>query len=93
MKKLFLMSLLVLSGCKTGQYIEGTNLSLGFLVPTSEGLVGLQICEYINGVKVNIKSNSVPFSVTRTHSSTNSYFGIVNTAESSKTEIKVDEGK
>ena len=79
---------LVASGCKANNsYREGTNLLLGVYVPTSDGLVGLNVVDYLNGAEVHVSSN-MPFRVSRTHAATNSYFGVVHTCEGTVTVIE-----
>lgn len=85
--------LLMMFGCKQQNiYTEGTNLMIGIYVPTAEGLIGLQAIDYLSGVKVSTQTN-LPFSVKREFCSSNSYFGVVHTAERVKTKIEVDHPK
>lgn len=74
-------------GCKAQNvYTEGTNLMLGLYVPTTEGLVGLQVVDYLSGVKVATQTN-MPFCVEREFCSSNSYFGVVETFERVNTKV------
>lgn len=89
-KKIFclLIAVLLVAGCKNQSYKEGTSVTMGLYVPTAEGLVGLQFLEYLNGCVVSVNTN-YPFKVQRIASSTNTYFGIVTTSESSNTKIEL----
>lgn len=75
-------------GCSTQpKYIDGSDLAVGVYVPAADNLVGIQVLHYLNGVKVQTSSNQ-PFKVERQYSSTNSYFGIINTSENSNTKVE-----
>ena len=79
-------------GCSTNpKYIDGSDLAVGVYVPMSDNLVGIQVLHYLNGVNVQTSSNQ-PFKVERKYSSTNSYFGIINTVENSDTKVEVKTG-
>ena len=46
----------------------------------------------MNGVSVAVKTNT-PFSIEREYACTNSYFGIINVQERTKTKIEVETKK
>lgn len=88
MKKLALVALLAVAGCKTGpRYVDGQMLQLGLYVPTSDGLVGLQVMNWLSGVEVTSTTN-MPFRIERDYSATNSYLGVVNINEHVHTSIE-----
>lgn len=90
MRAAAVLAFLALAGCRSpNSYREGTNLLLGMYVPTSEGLVGLNVLDYLNGCEVHSVSN-MPLRVTRTHTATNCYFGVVSTSENTVTEIRAE---
>lgn len=84
----FIFAIALVAGCKYGNYVEGTSTSLGLYIPTTDGIFGVQVLEYLNGVKVTTATNQ-PFKITRTHYATNNYFGVVKTIENTKTEVEV----
>lgn len=81
---------IALCGCSTGQrYVEGTNLSLGALLPIDGQLMGIEVVNYLNGCSVRTISNQA-FNVSRTYCSTNSWgWGLLTTVEGSDTKIQV----
>ena len=88
-KKMIVLLAVVLLGCTTKQtYVEGTATSLGVYLPYEGQLFGAEVVSYINGLKATFASN-VSWKVERTHSATNSYFGMVRTIESTNTKIEV----
>jgi hypothetical protein len=88
-RKLFLAVLLLLAGCKSQRYVEGTHLALGAYVPWENGLYGIEIVQYLNGAVLTTSTNT-PCTFSRTYSSTNSYFwGMVETRETTSSELTV----
>ena len=76
-------------GCTSNlRYCEGTSTQIGIYVPISGQIYGLQCLNYLNGCVVNANSNQT-MTVEREFSSTNSYFGCIQTIEWSKTKIDV----
>ena len=79
MKKLLSISLLLLaSGCvsATGvrnDYIEGTSVVVGLLVPYNGSLVGIQAFTYLSGKRY--RSADTNLQIRTSHSLTNSAFG------------------
>lgn len=90
---LFLLSLIVV-GCISKKYddiyIDGTSTSLGLYIPYDGTLYGLQVCQYVSGTTMMMRSNSIPIRIERETSSTNSYFGIIKTNDKSKTKIEIN---
>ena len=79
-------------GCSTNpRYIDGSDVAVGVNIRMCDNIVGIQVLHYLNGVKVQTSSNQ-PFKVERQYSSTNSYFGIINTVENSDTKVEVKTG-
>lgn len=92
MKRLMMVFLMMMVGCITkdgGTYVEGTETAVGLFVPYNGTIYGIQALHYLNGTIINAKSNCPPMKITRTHNSTNSYFGVVRTVENTKTEIEI----
>ena len=80
----------LLIGCTSPlSYQEGTMTSAGVYVPTDTSLVGVQVLQYLNGCSVKTSSNC-NFRVRREYNATNSYFGVINITERTKTEVEVD---
>jgi hypothetical protein len=84
-----ILTVLCLAGCTTRtSYTDGTSTALGLYVPVEGQIYGCQLVSYLSGCKVSCASNNT-LHVSRTYSATNSYFGIVTTVESSKTDVDV----
>ena len=79
MKKMLIMSLLLLaSGCVSttevrNDYIEGTSVVVGLLVPYNGSLVGIQAFTYLSGKRY--RSADTNLQIQTSHSFTNSVFG------------------
>lgn len=69
--------------------VDGTQTRIGILIPTSETtLYGFNLLSYTSGVIAETLTNQ-PMKVEREYCSSNSYFGVISTAESSKTTVEV----
>lgn len=80
---------MIFAGCTTTPtYVEGTTTSLGTYIPYDGSVYGLEIVQYLSGIKVRACTNQ-SLTVEREFSSTNSYFGIVHTREWSKSKATV----
>lgn len=89
MKKLIAMTMLLLVGCTSNpRYVEGTMTQIGLYIPVSGQIYGLQCLNYLNGCSIQAQTNQT-MTVERTFSSTNSYFGCIETVESSWTKVEV----
>ena len=89
----YLLSLLVLCGLLVGcssrpRYVEGTMTQIGLYIPVESSIYGLQCLNYLNGCSVTASSNQT-LTVQRESTSTNSYFGVIQTVEHSKTKVDV----
>ena len=79
MKKLLSISLLLLAlGCVSttevrNDYIEGTSVVVGLLVPYNGSLVGIQAFTYLSGKRY--RSADTNLQIQTSHSFTNSVFG------------------
>ena len=79
MKKFLTIALLMLSlGCVSrtevrNEYIEGTSIVVGLLVPYNGSLVGIQAFTYLSGKRY--KSADTNLQIQTTHSLTNSALG------------------
>ena len=79
MKKFLAIALLLLSlGCVSrtevrNDYIEGTSIVVGLLVPYNGSLVGIQAFTYLSGKR--FKSADTNLQIQTTHSLTNSALG------------------
>lgn len=79
---------MILCGClsKSTLYTEGTKTIVGAYIPYDGQIMGCQIVSCLSGVTFSTTNGNV--SITREHSSTNSYlWGMVETVEFGKTEI------
>ena len=91
MKKLLTIALLLLSlGCVSrtevrNDYIEGTSVVVGLLVPYNGSLVGIQAFTYLSGKRY--KSADTNLQIQTSHTLTNSVFGY-KTVDCQKTDIK-----
>ena len=84
-----LASAILCCGCASStRYCEGTGTQIGLYIPVSGQIYGLQCLNYMNGCVVNADSNHT-MTVERQFSSTNSYFGCIETVEWSKTKVDV----
>lgn len=76
-------------GCVSQErVIDGTQTRIGLLVPVQEQIYGFNLLSYTSGTAVETLTNQ-PVRVEREYCSSNSYFGVVGTTESSKTVIEV----
>ena len=84
------LAVLAVAGCSTKTvYTEGSNLTVGIYSPVEGQVYGLDVLNYLSGVKVSTPSN-MALVVDRTYSQTNSYFwGAIEIRESGKTRIDV----
>lgn len=90
MKKLLVLGVLLLAGCRTSStYVEGNSLALGIYVPSSGQLYGVQALSWLSGCRVDVPTNG-NFRISREFSSSNDYFGIVRIREKTRTEIGSD---
>lgn len=64
-------------------------MQLGAYIPVDGSLFGVEVVNYLSGCAVRTSTNQ-SFSVEREYASTNSYFGIVNTSEKTKTKVEVN---
>lgn len=92
MRRLFgIMALsLLLVGCTSqGRYVEGSHISLGLLWPTDTQVYGVNLLDWLSGITVRCPTNQT-MTIEREFSVTNSYFGVVNTRETTRTRITTD---
>lgn len=77
-------------GCVSQErVVDGTQTRIGLLVPVSESQIyGFNLLSYTSGTAVDTLTNQ-PVRVEREYCSSNSYFGVIGTTESSKTVIEV----
>lgn len=68
-------------------YTEGTSLSLGVRLPVDDGY-NCEVVSYLSGVRVKATTNRT-VSITRVHTSSNNWLGIVHTVEGSSTKVKL----
>lgn len=74
-------------GCTSHQsYLEGTSTTIGVLVPWNGSIYGAEVLSHMSGTRVTVSTNN-QFHVNREFSASNSYFGVVHTTESSKTQV------
>lgn len=75
----------VVSGCaySGGKVVEGTDLAAGISVPTTDGIVNLNVLNYLSGFMLGVYGKSI-FKVKYTVDENNTYLGIV-TIKSKKT--------
>lgn len=88
MKKLLVLGVLLLAGCRTSStYVEGNSLALGIYVPSSGQLYGVQALSWLSGCRVDVPTNQA-FAISRDFSSSNDYFGFVHIRETTRTKIE-----
>lgn len=88
--RIVILSLLLLAGCTTGTtYVEGTSLAVGAYLPVEGSLYGCEIASYLSGCRVSATTNRTVF-ITRTATSSNSWFGVIHSSTESKTSVKVE---
>lgn len=76
-------------GCVSRErVVDGTQTRIGILIPTSETVYGFNLLSYTSGVMAETLTNQ-PVRVEREYCSSNSYFGVISTAESSKAVVEV----
>ena len=92
MKKFFsyVLIMLIAFGCVStanvrNDYIEGTSIVVGLLVPYNGNLVGIQAFTYLSGKRY--KSADTNLQIKTSHTFTNSVFGC-KTVDCQKTDIK-----
>ena len=80
-----------LSGCvyKGAKVTEGTDLAVGFTVPSSEGVLQMDALNYLTGFRLGVAENA-RLKVKYTCSETNSYFGIISTCVAKTIDAKVE---
>lgn len=89
MRTLVILIALALVGCTTRtKYVEGTMTQVGLYIPVESSIYGLQCLNYLNGCSITASSNQT-LTVERSFASTNSYFGVITTIESSRTKAEV----
>lgn len=88
-KAITAVALLLLSGCVHNgvKITEGTDLTIGITVPGTEGVLQLQVLNYLSGFSVYAESG-VAVEVDYTMSATNSYFGVVKTEQAKSVRSK-----
>ena len=83
------LALALAVGCASQErVVDGTQTRIGILVPTSETVYGFNLLSYTSGVMAETLTNQ-PVRVEREYCSSNSYFGVISTAESSKAVVEV----
>lgn len=93
MKTIFTIMLsVVLLGClgclsTHPSFVEGTVTEVGIYAPVEGQIIGMEVLNYVNGVKISLPTN-MPYEISRKHSATNNYFGVVKTSEYSETKVK-----
>lgn len=90
MKRLLLVALLLLAGCKSNnKYVEGTSVQLGAYIPWESNLYGVELVSYVNGCVLKTSSN-MTFKIERTYNATNEYlWGAVKTQERTDSTVEV----
>jgi len=78
-------------GCvyKGGKITEGTDLSVGINVPTTDGALQLQVLNYLSGFRLGVAENA-KLTMKYTVSETNSYLGCISTCVSKTVDATVE---
>lgn len=87
----FVVGFVILCACgctSRPRYVEGTMTQIGLYLPVESSIYGVQVLNYLNGCSITATSNQT-LTVEREFSSTNSYFGVITTVESSKTKAEI----
>ena len=84
-----LLSLLLIGGCATRTtYVEGTSLAVGAYIPLEGSMYGCEIASYLSGCRVTAQTNRT-VAITRSATSSNSWFGVVHSVSGSDTSVTV----
>lgn len=85
MRRVLITSLICLicsicSGClyKGVKVVEGTDLAIGLNIPSTDGVLQLQLLNYLSGFRLGVAENC-RLKLEYITSYTNSYFGVVTT--------------
>ena len=84
-------ALALCTGCvyKGAKVTEGTDLAVGFTVPSSEGVLQMDALNYLTGFRLGVAENA-RLKVKYTCAETNSYFGIISTCTAKTIDAKVE---
>ena len=84
-----ILCLLLLCGCTTRTtYVEGTSLAVGAYIPLEGSLYGCEVASYLSGCRVSVPTNRT-VAISRTSTSSNSWFGVVHSVSGSDTSVTV----
>lgn len=75
------LALFMGAGCvayKGAKVVEGTDLAVGFNIPSSEGALQFQLLNYLSGFRLGIEQGA-GLDMSYTCDSTTTYFGVVDT--------------
>lgn len=95
MKRLFAIvavaALALCTGCvyKGAKVTEGTDLAVGFTVPGSEGVLQMDVLNYLTGFRLGVAENA-RLKVKYTCAETNSYLGVITTCTAKTIDAKVE---
>lgn len=89
-----LCSIFLFMGCMTRMtYTEGLSVSAGVYIPSEGQTYGLQLCNYVSGVRLATSTNA-NLKINRSANVNNSFlFGLISNSETNKTEITVQKEK
>jgi len=79
------------SGCiyRGAKVTEGTDLAIGLNIPCSEGMLQLQVLNYLSGFRVGVDRNA-NLTVRYYMTESNDYFGVVHTRVQKKAFVKIE---
>lgn len=87
--RVLLLSAVLLAGCTTRTtYTEGTSLAVGAYLPVEGSLYGCELASCLSGCRVTTPTNRTVF-ITRTSTSSNSWFGVVHSSTATDTTVEV----
>lgn len=87
--RMVVLSLLLVAGCASrSTFTEGTSLAVGAYLPVEGSLYGCEIASYLSGCRVTAPTNRTVF-ITRTSTSSNSWFGVVHSSTATDTTVEV----
>jgi len=81
----------LLAGCiyRGGKVVEGTDLSVGFTVPGTDGAVQMDALNWLSGFRLGVAENAA-FKVKYTVAETNDYFGVIHIRSHKTIDAKVE---
>ena len=72
-------------------YVEGLSIQAGVYLPVEGGnTYGLQLCQYVSGIKLSTSTNTNLKIVRSANVNNNFLFGLISNSETNKTQIVIE---